>query len=153
MAWIIDTLARISWASGSIPPSVARFFTSDHYQDLHVTLTPNTKLSDMIQAVQYPTVTNIRNWALCGERATWPAIQLLRMRLMLEVELDRCYNLVRAVYIVLFLEMNVGMGETLPKKLKAKYGTALGKMKTAGQQKVRLKTRRYFAQALTIDLI
>lgn len=42
-----------------------------------------------------PTRRSVEEWILRGERSVWPVVGALKVRCAVEVELDRCYQIVR----------------------------------------------------------
>lgn len=57
-----------------------------------ITLVPALAVRDFLKLFRHPTYEEIRYWVQKGERATWPAISLLRVRTLIEVTLRECYE-------------------------------------------------------------
>ena len=79
---------------------------------------PELKAGDFLKLLETPTKESIEYWILHGERSVWPAVSALKVRCAVEVELDRCYQLVRrrkpmdasAASPVRMVSVDAGMG-------------------------------------------
>lgn len=56
---------------------------------------PDLQPTDFLRLLETPTREGLEYWISQGERSVWPNVSLLRVRCAIEVELDRCYQLVR----------------------------------------------------------
>lgn len=80
---------------GLLPTSVRRLLLDETVPGASVTLVPDLNASDFLKLLETPTKESLEYWILHGERSVWPAVSALRVRCAIEVELDRCYQLVR----------------------------------------------------------
>ena len=82
-------------ALGLLPFAVRRLLIDETIPGANITLVPNLKAMDFLKLLENPTKENLDYWILQGEKSVWPNICSLRIRCAIEVELDRCYQLVR----------------------------------------------------------
>ena len=82
-------------ALGLLPVSVRRFLIDETVPGASLRLVPDLKVTDLWRRLEKPTKENVDYWILQGERSIWPNVCLLKIRCAVEVELDRCYQLVR----------------------------------------------------------
>ncbi len=80
---------------GLLPTSIRRLLIDETVPGASLTLVPNLHASDFLKLVETPTKESLEYWILHGERSVWPAVSALKVRCAIEVELDRCYQLVR----------------------------------------------------------
>lgn len=85
---------------GLVPLSVRRFLVDEALPGVpgsanSVTLVPELTLADFMTLLETPTTARIERWILRGERSVWPAVGAIRCRTVIEVELDRGYQVVR----------------------------------------------------------
>jgi len=78
-----------------LPTPVRRLLIDETVPGASVTLVPALKAEDFLRLLETPTKQSLEYWILQGERSVWPAISMLRVRCAIEVELDRCYQMVR----------------------------------------------------------
>ena len=82
-------------ALGLLPFAVRRLLIDETIPGASITLVPDLKRTDFLRLLENPTKENLDYWILQGERSVWPTVCSLRIRCAIEVELDRCYQLVR----------------------------------------------------------
>ena len=80
---------------GMLPTSIRRLLIDETIPGPSLTLVPDLSPSDFLKLLERPTKESLDYWILHGERSVWPAVSALRVRCAIEVELDRCYQLVR----------------------------------------------------------
>ena len=80
---------------GLLPSTIRRLLVDETVPGASLTLVPKLTASDFLKLMETPTKESIEYWILHGERSVWPAVASLKVRCAVEVELDRCYQLVR----------------------------------------------------------
>ena len=80
---------------GMLPTSIRRLLIDETVPGPSLTLVPDLTPSDFLKLLETPTKESLDYWILHGERSVWPAVSALKVRCAIEVELDRCYQLVR----------------------------------------------------------
>ena len=80
---------------GMLPTSIRRLLIDETIPGPSLTLAPDLTSSDFLKLLETPTKESLDYWILHGERSVWPAVSALKVRCAIEVELDRCYQLVR----------------------------------------------------------
>ena len=80
---------------GLLPTSIRRLLLDETIPGPSLTLVPDLAPSDFLKLLETLTKESLDYWILHGERSVWPAVSALRVRCAVEVELDRCYQLVR----------------------------------------------------------
>jgi len=80
---------------GLLPTNIRRLLIDETVPGASVTLVPDLAASDFLKLLETPTKESLEYWILHGERSVWPAVAALKVRCAVEVELDRCYQLVR----------------------------------------------------------
>lgn len=80
---------------GLLPTPIRRLLIDETVPGASLTLVPDLAPSDFLKLLETPTKESLEYWILHGERSVWPAISALKVRCAVEVELDRCYQLVR----------------------------------------------------------
>ena len=80
---------------GMLPTSIRRLLIDETVPGPSLTLVPDLSPSDFLKLLETPTKESLDYWILHGERSVWPAVSSLKVRCAIEVELDRCYQLVR----------------------------------------------------------
>lgn len=80
---------------GFLPLNLRRLLMDESIPGPSVTLVPDLAASDLLKLFQAPSKARLDYWILQGERGVWPAISALRVRCAIEIELDRCYQMVR----------------------------------------------------------
>ena len=80
---------------GMLPTSFRRLLIDETIPGPSLTLAPDLTPSDFLRLLETPTKESLDYWIVHGERSVWPAVSALKVRCAIEVELDRCYQLVR----------------------------------------------------------
>ncbi|KAK5130208.1 hypothetical protein LTR08_002293 [Meristemomyces frigidus] len=80
---------------GWLSPGIKRLLLDESVPGASWTLVPHVTLMDFARLLRNPTREEINYWILRGERSVWPAVCALKIRCVIEVELDRGYQLVR----------------------------------------------------------
>ncbi|PNS19725.1 hypothetical protein CAC42_7692 [Sphaceloma murrayae] len=80
---------------GYLSSSSRRFLMDENVPGPSLTLVPDVGLTDYAKLLENPTREMLDYWILKGEKSVWPAIGALKIRCIVEVELDRGYQLVR----------------------------------------------------------
>ena len=80
---------------GLLPTSIRRLLIDESIPGASLTLVPDLSAGDFAKLLETPTKESLDYWILHGERSVWPAIGAMKVRCAIEVELDRCYQLVR----------------------------------------------------------
>ena len=80
---------------GLLPTPIRRLLIDETVPGASLTLVPDLAPSDFLKLLETPTKESLDYWILHGERSVWPAVSALKVRCTIEVELDRCYQLVR----------------------------------------------------------
>ena len=80
---------------GLLPTAIRRLLVDETVPGASVTLVPDLAPSDFLKLLETPTKESIEYWILHGERSVWPAVSALKVRCAIEIELDRCYQLIR----------------------------------------------------------
>ncbi|KAL9131076.1 MAG: hypothetical protein Q9217_000899 [Psora testacea] len=78
-----------------LPVAVRRLLIDETVPGASLTLVPDLRPTDFWRLLETPTKESLEYWILQGERSVWPNVSLLKVRCAVEVELDRCYQLVR----------------------------------------------------------
>ncbi|KAL1967534.1 hypothetical protein VTN77DRAFT_3049 [Rasamsonia byssochlamydoides] len=80
---------------GLLPASMRQLLIDESIPGPSLTLIPDLSAKDLAKLFQNPTKEGLEYWILRGERGVWPAISALKVRCAIEIELDRCYQIVR----------------------------------------------------------
>ncbi|KAH1486669.1 hypothetical protein LV164_001245 [Aspergillus fumigatus] len=80
---------------GLLPQIIGRLLIEETIPGSNLTLVPDLSLSDFTKLLQNPSKDNLAYWILKGERGVWPAISALKVRCVVEIELDKGYQRVR----------------------------------------------------------
>ena len=80
---------------GLLPVTIRRLLIDETVPGASLTLVPYLQPNDFWRLLETPTKESLEYWILQGEKSVWPNVCLLRIRCAVEVELDRCYQLVR----------------------------------------------------------
>ncbi|KAK3626043.1 triacylglycerol lipase [Elasticomyces elasticus] len=80
---------------GLLSPGIRRLLIDETVPGASWTLVPKVSISDFARLLRNPTPKEIDYWILRGERSVWPAVTALKIRCLVEVELDRGYQSVR----------------------------------------------------------
>ena len=80
---------------GFLPTAIRRLLIDESIPGASLTVVPDLGAGDFLKLLETPTKESLDYWILHGERSVWPAIGAMKVRCAIEVELDRCYQLVR----------------------------------------------------------
>jgi TAG lipase/lysophosphatidylethanolamine acyltransferase len=80
---------------GLLSPSIRRFLLDEKVPGSSLTIVPEISPSDFFKLLEHPTKEAIDYWIRKGERSVWPAVTALKIRLAIEIEIDRGYQRVR----------------------------------------------------------
>jgi len=80
---------------GFLPSGMRRLLLEESVPGASWTLVPRVKPTDFARLLRTPTRQEIDYWILRGERSVWPAVAALKVRCIVEMELDRGYQMVR----------------------------------------------------------
>jgi TAG lipase/lysophosphatidylethanolamine acyltransferase len=80
---------------GLLSPSIRRFLLDEQVPGASLTIVPELSPSDFFKLLEHPTKEAIDYWIRKGERSVWPASTALKVRLAIEFEIDRGYQMVR----------------------------------------------------------
>jgi TAG lipase/lysophosphatidylethanolamine acyltransferase len=80
---------------GLLPTALRRLLIDESIPGASLTLVPDLNVGDFLKLLETPTKESLDYWILRGERSVWPAVGAMKVRCAIEVELDRCYQLVR----------------------------------------------------------
>ncbi|CCG84138.1 protein of unknown function [Taphrina deformans PYCC 5710] len=80
---------------GAVPASAESYIKSVTTTQSEITLVPSLAFKDFLKLFRHPTYDEIHYWINKGERATWPAMSLLKVRGLVEITLRECYEALR----------------------------------------------------------
>ncbi|KEQ67949.1 uncharacterized protein M437DRAFT_37991 [Aureobasidium melanogenum CBS 110374] len=80
---------------GYLPAQIRRFLLDENIPGTSLTLVPEVKFTDFFRLLENPTRQSVEYWISRGEKMVWPAVDALKVRCAVEVELDRGYQVVR----------------------------------------------------------
>ncbi|KAI2626300.1 hypothetical protein GGS21DRAFT_540807 [Xylaria nigripes] len=80
---------------GLLPISIRKFLVDEGVPGPSVVLVPTVTASDFIRLLETPTRETLDYWILRGERSLWPAVSALKVRCMVEYEIERAYQQAR----------------------------------------------------------
>lgn len=80
---------------GLLPAAMRRLLIDESVPGASLTLVPDLSPGDFWKLLETPTKESLEYWILHGERSVWPAVGALKVRCAIEVELDKCYQVVR----------------------------------------------------------
>jgi TAG lipase / lysophosphatidylethanolamine acyltransferase len=80
---------------GLLPMNMRRLLIDENIPGPSLTLIPDLTTGDFIKLFQAPSKAGLDYWVHKGERGVWPTVSALRVRCAIEIELDRCYQMVR----------------------------------------------------------
>ena len=82
-------------ALGLLPTRIRRFLIDERIPGHNMLLVPELSASDFGRLLETPTRDTLKYWIMKGEKSVWPAVAALKVRLGVETELDRSYQVVR----------------------------------------------------------
>ncbi|KAI1811864.1 hypothetical protein GGS20DRAFT_578761 [Poronia punctata] len=80
---------------GLLPTGIRRFLVDEEMPGASMVLVPHITASDFVRLLETPTRENLDYWILRGERSVWPAVCALKVRCMVEFEIERAYQQTR----------------------------------------------------------
>lgn len=80
---------------GYLSSSSRRFLMDETVPGPSLTIVPEVNLTDFSKLLENPSRESLDYWILKGEKSVWPAVGALKIRMVVEVELDRGYQFVR----------------------------------------------------------
>ena len=80
---------------GYLHAQIRRFLLDENIPGASLTLVPEVNTTDFFKLLENPTRQSVEYWILKGEKMVWPAVDALKVRCAVEVELDRGYQIVR----------------------------------------------------------
>ncbi|KAI1752054.1 hypothetical protein F4782DRAFT_167541 [Xylaria castorea] len=80
---------------GLLPASIRRFLVDEEVHGASMVLVPTVTASDFIRLLETPTRETLDYWILRGERSVWPAVCALKIRCMVEYEIETAYQRAR----------------------------------------------------------
>ena len=80
---------------GYLSSSSRRFLMDETVPGPSLTIVPEVSLADFSSLLENPTKQSLDYWILKGEKSVWPAVGALKIRMIVEVALDRGYQFVR----------------------------------------------------------
>ena len=80
---------------GVLPTPIRRLLVDETIPGAGLTLVPDLAPLDFFKLLETPTKESLEYWILHGERSVWPAVSALQTRCTIEIELDRCYQVIR----------------------------------------------------------
>ncbi|KAI0195461.1 hypothetical protein F4808DRAFT_330259 [Astrocystis sublimbata] len=80
---------------GLLPASIRRFLVDEEVHGASMVLVPTVTAADFVRLLETPTRETLDYWILRGERSVWPAVCALRIRCMVEYEIETTYQRAR----------------------------------------------------------
>ncbi|PLB44041.1 hypothetical protein P170DRAFT_514325 [Aspergillus steynii IBT 23096] len=80
---------------GLLPQWIGRLLIEETIPGPSLTLVPDLSWGDFTKLFENPTKESLDHWILKGEKGLWPAVSALWVRCVVEVELDKGYQVVR----------------------------------------------------------
>ncbi|GAW20611.1 hypothetical protein EKO27_g6782 [Xylaria grammica] len=80
---------------GLLPASIRRFLVDEDVPGARMVLVPTVTASDFIRLLETPTRETLDYWILRGERSVWPAVCALKVRCMVEYDIESAYQRAR----------------------------------------------------------
>ncbi|KAI8631772.1 hypothetical protein F5Y19DRAFT_462986 [Xylariaceae sp. FL1651] len=82
---------------GLLPTSIRRFLVDEEVPGASMMLVPTVTASDFVRLLETPTRKTLDYWILRGERSVWPAVCALKVRCMVEYDIERAYQRARSL--------------------------------------------------------
>ncbi|KAI1333104.1 acyl transferase/acyl hydrolase/lysophospholipase [Xylariaceae sp. FL0255] len=82
---------------GLLPVSIRRFLVDEEIPAANMMLVPTVNASDFVKLLETPTRETLDNWILRGERSVWPAVCALKIRCMVEYDIETAYQRARSL--------------------------------------------------------
>ncbi|KAF9887457.1 hypothetical protein FE257_010174 [Aspergillus nanangensis] len=80
---------------GILPQMISRLLIEETIPGSSMTIVPDLSWRDFTKLFQNPNKQSLAHWILEGERGVWPAVSALKVRGVIEIELDKGYQVVR----------------------------------------------------------
>ncbi|KAI1283293.1 hypothetical protein F5Y07DRAFT_150056 [Xylaria sp. FL0933] len=80
---------------GLLPASIRRFLVDEDVPGASMVLVPTVTASDFVRLLETPTRETLDYWILRGERSVWPAVCALKVRCMVEYDIETAYQRAR----------------------------------------------------------
>ncbi|KAI1428163.1 acyl transferase/acyl hydrolase/lysophospholipase [Xylaria sp. FL1777] len=80
---------------GLLPATIRRFLVDEDVPGASMVLVPTVTASDFIRLLETPTRETLDYWILRGERSVWPAVCALKVRCMVEYDIESAYQRAR----------------------------------------------------------
>lgn len=131
MLWEFQHRLRQLDILGLLTPGVKRLLMDEIVPGPALTLVPEIRLSDWARLLRNPTQGEINHWIERGEKSVWPNAAHLAVRLSVEQELEKGYQLVRRANLA--GEGGRGAGRNGRKVVKRRKARAASAGKVAGR--------------------
>lgn len=95
MLWEFQHRLRQLDILGLLSPGIKRLLLDEIVPGPALTLVPEIRLADWARLLRNPTGAEVDHWIERGERSVWPNAAQLEVRLSVEQELEKSYQLVR----------------------------------------------------------
>ncbi|KAI0970206.1 acyl transferase/acyl hydrolase/lysophospholipase [Xylaria arbuscula] len=80
---------------GLLPAGIRRFLVDEDVPGASMVLVPTVTASDFVRLLETPTRETLDYWILRGERSVWPAVCALKIRCMVEYDIESAYQRAR----------------------------------------------------------
>ncbi|KAL4789888.1 acyl transferase/acyl hydrolase/lysophospholipase [Aspergillus venezuelensis] len=80
---------------GLLPTWLTRILIEESVPGSQLTLVPDLRLGDFPKLFDKPEQATLAHWVRKGEQGVWPAVSALKVRCVIEIELDRGYQFIR----------------------------------------------------------
>lgn len=80
---------------GLLPVGIRRFLVDEDVPGASMVLVPTVTASDFVRLLETPTREVLDYWILRGERSVWPAVCALKIRCMIEYDIEGAYQQAR----------------------------------------------------------
>ncbi|KAI0482601.1 acyl transferase/acyl hydrolase/lysophospholipase [Xylariaceae sp. FL0804] len=82
---------------GLLPMNIRRFLVDEEVPGANMMLVPAVTAGDFVRLLETPTRETLDYWILRGERSVWPAVCALKVRCMVEYDIERAYQRARSL--------------------------------------------------------
>ncbi|KAI1261769.1 acyl transferase/acyl hydrolase/lysophospholipase [Xylariaceae sp. FL1019] len=82
---------------GLLPAGIRKFLVDEEVPGASMMLVPTVTASDFVRLLETPTRETLDNWILRGERSVWPAVCALKIRCMIEYDIETAYQRARSL--------------------------------------------------------
>lgn len=89
-------------ALGVLPGRIRRFLVDERVPGPSVTLVPEVTGRDFVRLLEVPTPRGLEYWIGKGERSVWPAVAALRVRCVVEMELEGTWYVKYMIHLTPF---------------------------------------------------